>query len=248
MIYLYSLGVFTAVVVLLTIFLLLAEKFLADYGICEVTINSGERIFEIDGGCTLLSALSENEIFIPSACGGKGSCGYCKVSVLSGAGQVLPTETPYLTRKEIRSNVRLACQVKVKEKLDLHIPEELLNVKLYKSEVKSIRDLTYDIKEVCFSLLEPNEITFHPGQYAQVLAPGPDGDVFRAYSISSPVNVTDSVELNVRLVPGGIASTYIHNLKVGDPVTFTGPFGEWRLSEDPESELICVGGGWVWLL
>ena len=75
MIYLYSLGVFTAVVTLLTVFLLLAEKFLADYGICEVSINSGERGFEIDGGGTLLSALSENEIFIPSACGGKGSSG-----------------------------------------------------------------------------------------------------------------------------------------------------------------------------
>ncbi len=243
MIYLHSLGVFTAVVTLLTIFLLLAEKYLADYGICEVSINSGERIFEIDGGGTLLSALSENEIFIPSACGGKGTCGYCKLAILSGGGQVLPTERPYLSRREIRSNLRLACQVKVKEELELHIPEELLNVKLYKSEVSSSRDLTYDIKEVCFSLLEPNQITFRSGQYAQVLAPGPDGEVFRAYSISSPINVSDSVELNVRLIPGGIASTYLHKLKVGDPVTFTGPFGEWRLSEDPESELICVGGG-----
>ncbi len=242
-IYLLSLSVFTGVVVLLTIFLLLAEKFLADYGICEVSINAGERIFEIQGGGTLLHALSENEIFIPSACGGKGSCGYCKLQVLSGAGQVLPTEKPYLTRKEIRSNVRLACQVKVKEKLDLHIPEEMLNVKLFKSEVRSTKDMTYDIKEICFTLIEPKEITFHPGQYAQILAPGPDGDVFRAYSISSPVQVTDAVELNVRLMPGGIASTYLHSLKVGDPVTFTGPFGEWRLSEDPQSELICVGGG-----
>ena len=92
-------------------------------------------------------------------------------------------------------------------------------------------------------MIEPNEISFHPGQYAQVLAPGPDGDVFRAYSISSAVSETDAVELNVRLMPGGIASTYLHGLKVGDAVTFTGPFGQWRLSDDPQSELICIGGG-----
>ena len=102
MVYFYSLIVFTAVVTLLTVFLLLAEKFLADYGICKVSINSGERSFEIDGGGTLLNALSENEIFIPSACGGKGSCGYCKLTILSGGGQTLPTERPYLSRREIR--------------------------------------------------------------------------------------------------------------------------------------------------
>lgn len=242
-IYFYSLGIFTGLVVLLTIFLLLAEKFLADYGICAVSVNSGEREFSTPGGDTLLTALYGNEIFIPSACGGKGSCGYCKLTILSGGGPVLPTEKPYLTRREVRSNVRLACQVKVKEDLQLRIPEELLNVKMFKSRVISTRDLTYDIKEIRLALEEPVEITFHAGQYAQILAPGPDGDVFRAYSISSPTYITEQVEFNIRLVPGGIASTYMHSVKEGDLVTLTGPFGEWRLSEDPQSELVCVGGG-----
>ena len=242
-IYLHSIGIFTGVVVLLTVFLLLAEKFLADYGVCAVSINSGEREFSIDGGDTLLGALYANEIFIPSACGGKGSCGYCKVTVHSGGGPLLPTEKPYLTRREIRSNARLACQVKVKEDLKMGIPQELLNVKLYKSHVLSTRDLTYDTKELRLALEEPKEIAFNAGQYGQILAPGPDGDVFRAYSISSPTYVTEQVEFNVRLVPGGIASTYVHDLKEGDPVTFTGPFGEWRMSEDPECEMVCVGGG-----
>ena len=243
MIYLYSLAVFTLLIVALTIFLLLAEKFLADYGVCKVTINSGERTFEVPGGGTLLNSLSDNEIFIPSACGGKGSCGYCKLTVLSGGGEVLPTEKPYLTRREIRSNVRLACQVKVKQDIELHIPEELLNVRMYKSHVASTRDLTYDIKEILLALDEPGEISFQPGQYVQILAPSSEGDVFRAYSISSPAQLNSSVELNIRLMPGGVASTYLHALKQNDPATFSGPFGEWRLSEDPDSELVCVGGG-----
>jgi len=89
----------------------------------------------------------------------------------------------------------------------------------------------------------PPEISHKPGQYVQVQAPSPDGPVFRAYSISSPVYEPRTVELIVRLVPGGIGSTYIHNLNVGDDVTFTGPFGEFRLNEDPSVEVVCVAGG-----
>ena len=223
--------------------LILAERYLVNYGVCEIDINAGERQLEIEGGQTLLSSLYENEIFIPSACGGRGSCAYCKVTVESGGGPVLPTETPYLTRKEIRSGARLACQVKVRENITMRIPEELLNVKLFSATVASTRSVTHDIKEICFSLIEPAEISQQPGQYAQVQAPSPDGPVFRAYSISSPSYETNTVELNVRLVPGGIASTYLHGLKVGDPVVFTGPYGEFRLKEDPAVEIICVAGG-----
>ncbi len=92
-------------------------------------------------------------------------------------------------------------------------------------------------------LLEPVEISQRPGQYVQILASGPDGPVFRAYSISSADYETGSVQLVVRLVPGGIASTYLHELNENDEVTFTGPYGEFRLSEDPEVEVVCVGGG-----
>jgi Na+-transporting NADH:ubiquinone oxidoreductase subunit F len=103
--------------------------------------------------------------------------------------------------------------------------------------------LTHDIKELRFSLNEPAEISQRPGQYIQIEAPSSDGPVFRAYSISSPTYQTNHVELNVRLVPGGIGSTYLHELEAGNPVTFTGPYGEFRLNEDPEVEIICVGGG-----
>jgi len=243
MIYLWSVLAFSSLTTALAALLMVAERLLIDYGICKIEINAGERTLEVEGGQTLLSCLYANEIFIPSACGGKGSCGHCKVKILSGGGPVLPTETPHLSRKEIRSNVRLACQVKVREDLSVEIPEELLNVKMFTSTVESIKELTYDIKEIRLKLVEPSEISHRPGQYIQVQAPSPDGPVFRAYSISSPVYEPNVVELVVRLVPGGIASTYLHNLKPGNQVIFTGPYGEFRLNEDPSVEIICVGGG-----
>ncbi len=238
-----AVAVTTGVFIGLSVLLLVAERYLANYGLCTISVNEGSAVLEQQGGGTLLQALYENKIFIPSACGGKGSCGYCKVTVLSGGGPLLPTETPFMSRAEIRSGVRLACQVKVKENIEIRLPEELLNVKEYKARISLIRELTHDIKEVNMELLEPTEIKQRPGQYVQILAPGPEGPVFRAYSVSSPTYVTDKVQLIVRLVPGGIASTYIHNLKQGDEVTFTGPYGEFKLSEDANVPIVCVGGG-----
>ena len=238
-----ALSVLTGIFVLLTIILLIAEKYLADYGQCTISINEGSTIFERKGGTTLLSALYDNKIFIPSACGGKGSCGFCKVTIDKGGGPVLPTETSFLTRKERKTGVRLACQVKIKQDLAIRISEELLNVKEFKAKVSLIKKLTSDIKEVNFTLIEPDEIDQRPGQYIQIFAIGPEGPVFRAYSISSPSYEKKKVQLVVRLIPGGIASTYIHNLKEGDEVIFTGPFGEFRLSEDPNTAIVCVGGG-----
>jgi Na+-transporting NADH:ubiquinone oxidoreductase subunit F len=243
MMFVLAVAVTVGVFVALSAILILAERQLVNYGVCNISINDGESVLKPEGGCTLLSALYENKVFIPSACGGKGSCGYCKVTVASGGGPVLPTETPYLTRGEVRSGVRLACQVKVKENMDIRIPEDLLNVKEYKARVSLTKDLTHDIKEINFALLEPTEINQRPGQYVQILAPSPDGGVFRAYSISSASHETDKVQLNVRIVPDGLASTYLHGLEQDDEVTFTGPYGEFRLSEDPETEIVCVGGG-----
>ena len=243
MIYLYSILAFGGLLVGLAGLLTIAERLLVNYGICEIDINNGERKLEVEGGQTLLSALYENSVFIPSACGGKGSCGHCKITVVSGGGPVLPTETPYLSRTEVRSGVRLACQVKVREDMQARIPEELLDVKQFSAVVESAVEVTHDIKEITFALGQPAEISQRPGQYVQVQAPSPDGPVFRAYSISSPMYEDRKVELNVRIVPGGIGSTYLHELTVGDSVTFTGPYGEFRLNESPGVEIVCVGGG-----
>ena len=243
MAYLLSIAVFGGLLVGLAALLTVAESVLVNYGICKIDVNAGERVLEVEGGQTLLSALYENSVFIPSACGGKGSCGHCKITVLSGGGPVLPTETPYLTRAEVRAGTRLACQVKVREDILARIPGELLDVKLFAAVVSDTRAVTHDIKEITFALGDPAEIAHRPGQYVQIEAPSPDGPVFRAYSISSPVYESNKVELNVRIVPDGIGSTYLHGLAKGDHVTFTGPYGEFRLNESPDVEVVCVGGG-----
>lgn len=243
MVYLWSILCFSGLTMALSIWLIISEQLLVNYGICKLDINAGEKPLEVAGGQTLLSSLYANEIFIPSACGGKGSCGHCKITVTAGGGPVLPTETPYLTRKEIRSNLRLACQVKIREDVYVRIPSDLLNVKMFSATVESTIELTRDIKEIRMRLDDPSEIIQRPGQYVQIKAPSPDGDVFRAYSISSPAYEHNVVELVVRLVPGGIGSTYLHNLKEGETVNFTGPYGEFVLSEDPTVEIVCVGGG-----
>jgi len=243
MIYVVSILALVGLLVALAAFLVAAERLLLDYGICKVRVNAGERVLEVEGGQTLLEALNGQEIYVPSACGGQGTCGYCKVTVLAGGGPVLTTELALLARKDIRAGVRLACQVKVRGDLDLRIPEEILNVRLYSAEVASTRDLTYDTKEIRLRLLEPAEIQSRPGQYVQVQAPSPEGPVWRAYSISSSPQEPNAVELVVRIVPGGIASTYLFGLAPGDRVAFTGPFGEFRLSEDPATEIVCVAGG-----
>ena len=243
MVYVWSVVCFAGLTMALSAALMVAARVLVNYGICKLDINAGEEPLEVEGGQTLLSALYANEIFIPSACGGKGSCGHCKITVTEGGGPVLPTEKPYLSRKEIRANVRLACQVKIREDIFVRIPEDLLNVKMFEATVASTVELTHDIKEIRMRLVEPAEISQRPGQYVQVQAPSPDGPVFRAYSISSAAHESNDVGLVVRLVPDGIGSTYLHNVEPGDTVNFTGPYGEFHLNEDPSVEIVCVGGG-----
>ena len=120
-----TVGVFTG----LSALLLISERYLADYGICRVDVNEGETIIEQAGGLTVLAALRENGIHVPSACAGKGTCGYCKVIVAEGGGPLLRTETPYLTRPEQLGGFRLACQVKVKNDMQVRVPDFLSVVK-----------------------------------------------------------------------------------------------------------------------
>ena len=108
--------------------LVLSDKFLGDYGECRIIID-GEREFVVRGGQTILSYLSANNFNIPSSCGGKSTCGYCKVEVLDGGGSILPTERPFLTREDKDIGIRLACQVKVKNDIEIHMPDFLETVK-----------------------------------------------------------------------------------------------------------------------
>lgn len=226
----------------LAIALLIADRFLCNYGPCEIRVNDEEPIV-VKGGGKLLDALYDNRIFIPSACGGQGTCGFCKVRVLEGGGPTLPTELPFLSAEELENQTRLSCQVKVKQNLVLHVKEEFLNVKEFVAKVKSARLVTADTREVILSLAAGETIDFRPGQYVQVFVPEQKEKVFRAYSLASPPSRNHEIELLIRLIPGGLGSSYMHSVQVGDEVRFTGPYGEFILNEDANTELICVGGG-----
>jgi len=226
--------------------LVLAERVLVNYGTCTIDINRGARRFDVAGGDPLLTVLRGQGVFLPSACGGRGTCAYCKCEVSQGGGPVAPTETPLLTDQEIVANIRISCQVKVRNDIAVTIPEELFAVRQFRGVIERIRDLTHDIKELRIALIEPETIDFVPGQYVQLVAPpyGPRRDpVDRAYSMSNPTSDNRGVETIIRLVPGGICTTWVFTaLAEGDEVQFTGPFGDFRLS-DTDREMVWIAGG-----
>ena len=240
-----AVGVMCAINTVLAILLVIADATIANYGDCRITINDKKTV-TVTGGRPLLSTLKDQQIFIPSACGGRGSCGLCKVTVLDGAGALLATETPWLTPEEQKANVRLSCQVKVKRDLKIWIPEELFSVKQYQTRVVGLSDLTHDIKEVKLKLIDPPEITFAAGQFIQIEVPPyalTDEPVYRAYSVSSAPVESGQIELEIRYVPNGICTTYVHqHLKVGDKVTINGPYGSFHLRPG-DREIICIAGG-----
>ncbi len=225
-----------------------ADSYFGFYGECRIDINRGDRELRVQGGGTLLSTLMEGGIFIPSACGGRGSCGYCKVKVLGGGGPLLPTETPWLEPEEIRGNVRISCQIKVRGDVQIEIPPEIFLIKEFRSSVEHLRNLTDEIKELRLRLSDPESVTFKPGQYIQFQVPEYEQcpeSVYRAYSIASPAHERTGITLIVTKVPGGLASTYIHEvLKEGDEVTFNGPYGDFYLRDsDREMFFVATGSG-----
>lgn len=229
----------------LAILLVIAERFLVNYGDCKVTINNEKELI-VKGGASLLATLNGQKIFLPSACGGRGTCAYCKCKVLEGVGPILPTEEPLLSLEERKNSVRLSCQVKVKKDMKIEIPDELFNIKEFKTRVAFIKDLTHDIKLIRFDLIEPNEIKFKAGQYVQLETKPYDGVkevVQRAYSMCSPAYEKKYVELMIRLVPEGICTTWVFkHLKEGDSVRIIGPMGDFQLHEG-EGEIVMVAGG-----
>ncbi|MCF7890744.1 2Fe-2S iron-sulfur cluster binding domain-containing protein [Candidatus Bipolaricaulota bacterium] len=242
MAYVVPIIVLDAVAAFLAGILVIANRVFVEYGDVTVDVNKGAEEFVAEGGTTLLQALTENEIYIPSACGGQGSCGYCTVRVKEGGGPVLPTEEPVLTREELVNEVRLSCQVKVRENLKVEIEEKYLKIEKFEAKVISTRDVTPSIKEIIFDLIEPETIDFKAGQYVQVQVPTNGDTVDRAYSIASEESVQDRVMLNVQLIEGGLGSTYLHELEEGDQVEFTGPFGDFYV-QPSDAKIIGVAGG-----
>ena len=123
MTYLIPIAVLSSIAFVLGVLIVLADRYLADYGECKLIIN-GEKEFTVRGGDTVLSYLTKNKIFIPSACGGKATCALCKGRVISDVGPLLPTEKPFMDKEEVENKTRLLCQVKVKKDTEIRIPEE----------------------------------------------------------------------------------------------------------------------------
>ncbi len=239
-----SVLIVSAIAAVLAAVLVVAQRFMANYGECGIKVNDSKTI-TVQGGSTLLESLSQNKIFIPSACGGRGTCAYCKVKVLEGGGPVVPTEEPYLDAEEKKNGVRLSCQVKVRNDLRIEIPEELLSIREYACTCTKIIDLTHDIKEFRLELKEPAEMSYIPGQYVQLFSPAYDDkeEVYRAYSIASDPADKKYVDLVIRLVPGGICTTWcFEHLKEGGEVRINGPYGKFGLSGS-EAPMIFVAGG-----
>ncbi len=165
-----AVGFFLAVTVLLVIILLIAKKYLVQSGDVTITVNSDRKI-TTPAGKSLLSTMADNNVFLPSACGGKGSCGQCRVQVPVGGGEALPTEAVHFTRKELKDNWRLACQVKVKNDLEIKVPASALNVKEWECEVISNRNVATFIKEFIVALPPGEHMDFLPGSYAQIKIP-----------------------------------------------------------------------------
>ena len=161
---------FLAVTVLLVIVLLVAKKYLVASGNVKITINGKDETSVPTGG-TLLSTLANERIFLPSACGGGGSCGQCRVRIPEGGGETLPTEKVHFSRKEMMNNWHLGCQVKVKNDMSIVVPESVMGVKEWECEVISNKNVATFIKEFIVALPPDEHMDFLPGSYAQIKIP-----------------------------------------------------------------------------
>lgn len=166
-----SVGAFLLIMLFLVAILLYAKFKLTPQGTVTFDINNGERVVDIEPGDTVLNALSTQDIFLPSACGGGGTCGMCKCQVLEGAGDILPTETGFFSRKEAQNKWRLGCQVKVRDSLKIAVPKEVMGIKKWECEVVSNRNVATFIKEFIVKLPEGEDLDFQSGGYVQIDVP-----------------------------------------------------------------------------
>ena len=282
MIVISSIVVFTSVILSLVYLLSFAEKRLLPQGDVKILINGDDgKSPTLKPGGSLLSALAAQDIFLPSACGGGGTCAMCICQVNSGGGGILSTELGHISRNDAKDNWRLACQVKVKQDMEIQIPDEIFSIKKYDCKVRSNNNVATFIKELILELPDGETLPFDSGGYIQIDIPQyrleysefkveaeyhEDWDKFkmwdlvaknelegeyRAYSMANHPAEGNIVMLNVRIAhppprqwdaPPGIASSYIFNLKPGDTVSISGPFGDFFI-KDTNREMVYIGGG-----
>jgi len=272
--------IFTAIILLLVFVIVTLSKKLVAQGDVNILINDNEKdAIKVPAGGTLLSALSSKGIFLPSACGGGGTCAMCRCQISDGAGDILPTEAGHFSRTEIAQKWRLACQVKVKNNLKIHVHEEVLSIQKFTCTVVSNDNVATFIKELHMKIDGGLNLNFKAGGYIQLYVPPyninfkdfiidkqyhedwdkfnlwrynskNDEEIFRAYSMANHPAEGNIIKLNIRIatpppgkdVPPGIASSYVFDLKPGDKVTVSGPYGEFFVQET-NREMMYIGGG-----
>lgn len=276
-----SMALFTLIVLVLAVVVMLAKDRLVAKGNATIDINDDPALsLSVPMGGKLLNALADNEIYIPSACGGQGTCGQCKVVIKEGGGDLLDTERAKLNRQQINANYRLSCQVSVKDDMSLGLPPELFAIRNWDCTVRSNRSVATFIKELVLELPPGEDMEFRAGGYVQINVPPhtvrysdfdiderfrPEWDkynlwqyvskvdepVMRAYSMANYPGEKGIIMLNVRIAspppskpdaPPGKVSSYIYNLKPGDRVSISGPYGEF-FARETNNEMIFVGGG-----
>ena len=271
---------FTGVVLILVVIILAAKSKLVAQGNVKILIND-EKEIEAPVGGKLLGALADAHLFVPSACGGGGTCGQCKVRVQEGGGSMLPTEGTHINKGQQRDGERLSCQLTVKQDMKITVPEEVFGVKKWTCKVKSNHNVATFIKELVLELPAGEDVGFRAGGYIQIECPPHvsdykdfdveeeyrgdwdhfnlwryksviEEDVLRAYSMANYPEEEGIIMLNVRIaspppggpddIPPGKMSSYIFNLKPGDEVTISGPYGEF-FAKETEAEMVFIGGG-----
>ena len=278
-----SLGVliFTIIVMILVAVILVARSWLIPPG--EVTLNINDdpdKSLSVNPGDKLLGVLGNHDIFIPSACGGGGTCAQCRVKIKSGGGDILPTETAHINKREAKEGYRLSCQVNVKQDMSLELPAEIFSISKWECQVISNKSRATFIKELVLALPEGADLDFRAGGYIQIDAPPHvaeyktmeideefrgdwdkynlwqyrsevDETIMRAYSMANYPEEKGIIMLNVRVcppppavpdAPPGQMSSFIFNLKPGDKVMVSGPYGEF-FAKETAAEMVFVGGG-----
>jgi Na+-transporting NADH:ubiquinone oxidoreductase subunit F len=215
-------------------------------GHARIIVNDGERIISARSDRPLLFGLMGERIFIPSACGGRASCGQCRVLITSGAEAHTAEERAVLSDPEMRRGVHLACQTRGFTELRVQLPQGYLRARQYSGRIGAIRNPGPGMREVDIDLVDPPHMSFKAGQYVQFVLPGTVRDaqpVYRAYSVASAPSRPQRLTLLVGLVPGGACTPYVfERLRVGDPVNVNGPFGDFYVRESAREILFIAGG------
>ena len=277
-----GIAVFASVILLLVIVVNVLSDLWLPQGEVNIIVNNDlDKALKVQTGSTILSALASQNVYLPSACGGQGTCSQCKCQVMEGGGEILTTEKTYISRKDQRDHWRLGCQVKIRNDMKIQVPDEIFSIRKWDLTVRSNENVATFIKELILDLPEGDPIKFEPGGFIQIDVPkykdidyknfdigdmyNEDWDkfdvsqynaknpepAFRAYAMANHPAEGNMILLNIRIaspppgqpnLPPGIASSYTFDLKQGDKVTVSGPYGDFYI-KDTNREMVYIGGG-----